>query len=302
MKFWKKSLIALILLGLLIGAYLSINIRSLSVEQISQDIFIIRGVGGNTSVLRTSEGAVVVDSMTFKQQGTLIKAKAEELTGEQVVLLINTHYHLDHTHGNPGFVADLQIVSTDRTLSHLQVLDAASWQGEAAKRLPNDTFTDRKEFNFGDKTIRVIHPGVGHTDGDLIVHFVEDDTLILGDLFFNQHYPNIDLEAGGSVQKWPATLDNVMQIDATTIVPGHGETSDINGLKQFQTFMRQLGTIGRLSADQKISLEDTIEQANLDTDAGYSEISFGGIPIGLDRHFVIRRAWEESNNEFELKN
>jgi len=273
MKFWKKSLIVLICLGFLIGAYLTINIRSLSVEKISQDLFIIRGVGGNTAVLRTSEGAVVVDSITFKQQGTLIKAKAEELAGEQVALLINTHYHLDHTHDNPGFDADLQIASTDRTLSHLQVLDAASWQGEAAERLPNDTITDRKEFNLDDKTIRVIHPGIGHTDGDLIVHFVEDDAFILGDPFFNQHYPNIDLEAGGSVQTWPTTLDKVMQISATTMVQGHGATGDISGLKQFQTFMRQLG-----------------------------EISFGGIPIGLDRHFVIRRAWEESNNEFELKN
>jgi glyoxylase-like metal-dependent hydrolase (beta-lactamase superfamily II) len=43
--------------------------------------------------------------------------------------------------------------------------------------------------------------------------FVEDKVLHTGDLFFNGRYPNIDLEAGGSVREWVATIDRVLELD-----------------------------------------------------------------------------------------
>ena len=302
MKFWKKCLITLAVLVITFAVFLIYNIPSLDVEKLNKDIFVIRGVGGNTTVLNTSAGAVVIDSMTFKQQGKLIKSKAEQLSGKQVVLLINTHYHLDHTHGNPGFDSGIKIMSTERTLSHLKKLDSNSWEGDAAFALPNETFSDMKEIKLGDKTLRLIHPGLGHTDGDLIVHFVEDDVLVLGDLFFNKHYPNIDLEAGGSIAAWPDTLDKVLAIGASTIIPGHGETTHNDAVVQFQTFMRQLHEVGQLSVEQNLSLEDTIKNAKFNADQQYTEIVFAGIPLGLDREFVLTRAWQEANKQFELKN
>lgn len=302
MKFWKKCIIALLLLIIIFVVYVLLNVRSLTVETVSEDIHVIRGMGGNTTVLNTDAGAVVIDSMTFKIQGSLIREKAEELTGKEVVLLVNTHYHLDHTHGNPGFKPGTQIVSTERTLSHLKALDADNWQGDAAKLLPNDTFTDRRQFKFGNKTITLIHPGRGHTDGDLVVLFEEDKTLVMGDLFFNQHYPNIDLEAGGSVQAWPATIDKVLALDFDTVIPGHGDTTDQAGLVGFQRMMKQLAQIGSSAASNNISLNQTLNSSEFSEDAGYQPIKFGGISLGLNREFVLQRSWEESTGNFELKN
>jgi len=302
MKFWKKCILALLLLIIIFVIYLLLNIRSLTVESLSDDIHIIRGIGGNTTVLNTDAGAVVIDSMTFKMQGSLIQEKAEQLTGKELVLLVNTHYHLDHTHGNPGFDPGIQVVSTERTLSHLQALDADNWQGDAAKLLPNDTFTDRKQFKFGNKTITLLHPGKGHTDGDLIVLFEEDKTLVMGDLFFNKHYPNIDLEAGGSVQAWPATLDKTLELDFNIVVPGHGDTSNRQGLISFQRMMTQLSSIGQSAAANNESLEDILKSTELSEDSGYEPITFAGFSLGLNREFVLRRAWEESTGNFEVKN
>ncbi len=302
MKFWKKCIIALLLLIVIFVVYVLLNVRSLTVETVSEDIHVIRGMGGNTTVLNTDAGAVVIDSMTFKIQGSLIREKAEELTGKEVVLLVNTHYHLDHTHGNPGFKPGTQIVSTERTLSHLKALDADNWQGDAAKLLPNDTFTDRRQFKFGNKTITLIHPGRGHTDGDLVVLFEEDKTLVMGDLFFNQHYPNIDLEAGGSVQAWPATIDKVLELGFDTVIPGHGDTTNRAGLVGFQRMMKQLAEIGSLAASNTTPLSDTLNSSALTEDAGYQPIKFGGISLGLNREFVLQRSWEESTGNFELKN
>jgi len=302
MKFWKKCILALLLLIVIFIIYILLNIRSLSVEKINDDIHVIRGVGGNTTVLNTDAGAVVIDSMTFKMQGSLIREQAEQLTGKEVVLLVNTHYHLDHTHGNPGFKPGIQIVSTQRTLSHLKVLDATNWQGEDAKLLPNDTFIDKKQFKFGNKTITLLHPGRGHTDGDLVVLFEEDKTIVTGDLFFNQHYPNIDLEAGGSVQAWPATIDSILALDFVTVIPGHGDTSNRTGLIRFQDMMRQLALIGRSAAANSTPLETTINSDQLSEDRGYQPIKVAGFPLGLDREFVLKRTWQESTGNFKRLN
>jgi glyoxylase-like metal-dependent hydrolase (beta-lactamase superfamily II) len=110
------------------------------VERVTDDLHMIKGLGGNVAVLKTGAGAVIVDTMTFTMQGTRIRHLAESLTGEQVVMVINTHYHGDHTHGNPGFLPGTQVLSTTRTLEHLNTLDAAYWTGDAAVLLPNHTF------------------------------------------------------------------------------------------------------------------------------------------------------------------
>lgn len=302
MKIWQCALLLFVVVVAVFAVYLIIQVRQLDVEQITDDLHIIRGVGGNTSVLRTDQGAVVVDSMTFPMQGRLIRAKVEALTGQPVALLINTHYHLDHTHGNPGFDSGTSVVATERTLSHLKVLDTDFWEGDAALLLPNDTFSDRKQFQLGNKTVTVIHPGRGHTDGDLIVWFEEDNAVALGDLFFNRHYPNIDLEAGGSVQAWPATLDNALALNAEVIIPGHGATTDQQGLRDFQRFMAELATLGKTAAENNESLEKMLTDSPLSADAGYEPITMAGIPIGLNRKFVLRRAWEEATGNVELKN
>ena len=302
MKLWKKLLIGLGIIILVFVTYILISVRSLSVEQLSDDLYVLRGMGGNVTVLKTDAGTVVVDSMTFPMQGGLIKSKAEALTGKDVSLLINTHYHLDHTHGNPAFKAGTPVVSTQQTLSHLKAFDEDFWQGDAAALLPNDTFTGERSIDMGNKTLRLIQAGNGHTDGDLVVLIEQEKTIIMGDLYFNQHYPNIDLEAGGSVQQWPTTIETLLALDFKHVVPGHGATSDRLGLEKFQLFMGQLKRIGSAAAADEKSLKETLKTAQLTADQNYTEIAFGGIPLGLDREFVITRAWEESTGNFERKN
>jgi cyclase len=302
MKLWKKLLFAAVIIVVAAALYLLISFRSISVEQVSPDLHVLFGVGSNTTVLNTDVGAVVIDSMTFPMQGALIRRMAEELTGKPVVLLINTHYHLDHTHGNPAFQEGTRVVSTERTLSHLKALDASFWEGDRAKLLPNDTFDDELKIELGNKTITLKTLGRGHTDGDLVAVIEEEKTIVMGDLFFNQHYPNIDLEAGGSVQEWPATLDAAFALEFETVVPGHGLITDRLGMRDFQRFMGQLATIGQMAVIDETPLEEALNSDQLNADKGYTEVTLAGISIGLNREFVLRRAWQESTGNFTRKN
>lgn len=294
LKFLKWTVIAVAVIALGGGAFVFYQVRSLDVERITDDLHLIKGLGGNVAVLKTGAGTVVVDTMTFTMQGARIRQLAESLTGEPIAMVINTHYHSDHTHGNPGFAPGIEVVSTERTLQHLHEIDASYWTGDAAALLPSHTFSDDLEIKLGSKTLQLHHPGRGHTDGDLVVVFVEDKTLHTGDLFFNQRYPNIDLEAGGSVAQWGDTLDAVLALPFVHVIPGHGDASDRDGLIQFQRFMRQLAAVGADAKAQRLSLQDTLRTTKLTEDRGYQPMEIPLI-LGLNRDFVIKRAWEEAN-------
>ena len=121
-----------------------------------------------------------------------------------------------------------------------------------------------------------------------------------GDLYFYKHYPNIDLEAGGSVQAWSGSIDKIMALDFDRVIPGHGPVTGREGLRQFQAFMGQLADIGNWSRSQNISLEETLKTDRLTEDANYEPLKLV-IPIGLNRDFVLRRAWEETHGAFELR-
>ncbi len=286
--------LAIVLLTTLVGggSFVYRQVTALSWERVHGDVYVINGLGGNVGVLKTRDGAVVVDTMTFAIQGERIRALAEELGGGPVHTVINTHYHRDHTHGNPAFGSARQIIATERTREHLLARDADSWKGEAAATLPNELVRDFLELRIGGKTLHLLHPGRGHTDGDLVVLFVEDRVIHLGDLLFNRRYPRIDRPGGGSAREWISTLDRALEMDFEQVIPGHGEITDAAGLKAFQRFLSEAvrEVEGAVAAGR--SREQAQAEIELDSDAGYRP---GGLPpiVVLDLPGVIGEIWDE---------
>ncbi|MEW6269682.1 MAG: MBL fold metallo-hydrolase, partial [Thermodesulfobacteriota bacterium] len=274
------------------GIYVYRQITHLTHQRVTDDVHVIFGLGGNVGVLRTGEGTVVVDTMTFPLQGERVRALAEELTGEPVVAIVNTHYHSDHTHGNPGFAEHVRIVATERTRRHLLERDRDFWEGREGF-VPGETFHDEHVLRFGRKTIRLVHPGRGHTDGDLVALFVEDGVVHMGDLLFEDRYPNVDLEAGGSVERWPATLEAVKALPFERVIPGHGAVTDRAGIDRFRGFLVELWRAGETARASGWTLDETLERTRLTKDA-HLEPFVIPLFVRLDRDFVVRRAWEEA--------
>jgi glyoxylase-like metal-dependent hydrolase (beta-lactamase superfamily II) len=287
------ALILIVLLG--IGAiYAYQRVATLEAARVTDDVHVLQGLGGNVGVLKTERGAVIVDTMTFRMQGDRVREQAEKLGGGPTQAIINTHYHIDHTHGNPAFAAGTRVIATQLTRDYLLHFDGPYWQGDAAATTPNETFDgELHELRIGGKTIRLLHPGRGHTGGDLVVLFVEDRVVHMGDLYVNGMYPNIDLEAGGSVKEWAETLDRVLALDFDHVIPGHGPVTDRAGIVAFQRFQRELWQLAEQGAREGKSFEQTRELPGLDADAGFTAMRIP-LVMSLDRDFVIRRAWQEA--------
>lgn len=253
---------------------------------------------GNVSVLRTGEGAVVVDTMATRGQGAAVLRKAKEITGEAVAVVINTHHHFDHTHGNRAVPGDATLIASFQARQRMADGGRPWQQALQSCDLPGTPFGQCRTIRLGGKTILVVHPGRGHTDGDLVVLFKEDRVLHAGDLYFHHRYPNIDLKAGGSVRAWAKTLDKVIDLPFDHVIPGHGKrVGDQADMEQFREFVLELANVSVRAEEERWTLEDTLESAELSTDAEYKS---HGIPVlaRLDRKFVLRRAWQEAASCF----
>ena len=293
-KFVIRALVLLALAAAGAAIYAYQTVATLDAEKITNDVSVIFGLGGNVGVLRTDRGSVIVDTMTFRMQGERIREEADRLTGREVSVILTTHYHGDHTHGNPGFPGGTRIVATQRTKELMSAFDAGYWTGAAAATMPNETFDTSHEISLGGKTVRASFVGRGHTSGDLVVLFVEDRVIHLGDLLVNQRYPNVDLEAGGSIEQWIGTLDRVLAMDGyDRVIPGHGAVTDREGIRRFQSFLKELWAQASAAAAAKQTLEETLRSVKLTQDAGYETIAIPFV-LRLDRDFVVKRAWQEA--------
>jgi glyoxylase-like metal-dependent hydrolase (beta-lactamase superfamily II) len=89
---------------------------------------------------------------------------------------------------------------------------------------PTDVFTDRVSLDLGGRRVELVHPGLGHTDHDVVVHVPDAGVLFAGDLV-EQGQP-LSIGPDSTLARWPATLDAVLALGPRTIVPGHGEPVD----------------------------------------------------------------------------
>ena len=102
------------------------------VEQLEDNLFVLRGAGGNTAVFVTSDGVAVVDTM-MAGWGRPILDAIKKLTTKPVTMIINTHTHFDHVSGNVEFPATVEVVAhenTQRLMHEWNLITGFNFAGE----------------------------------------------------------------------------------------------------------------------------------------------------------------------------
>jgi glyoxylase-like metal-dependent hydrolase (beta-lactamase superfamily II) len=279
----------------LAGSFIYYRIHTLEITQLSQSLRVVgAGVGGNVAILETDQGAVVVDTLLTASQARRISTHIREVGAAPVAAVINTHYHSDHTHGNPALADGARVIATDQTRRYLERFDAEYWTGARQQAFPNELFSDEHEIVVGGKTIRIYRFGRGHTGGDLVVLFVEDRVLHAGDLFFHRRFPVVDAKAGGSIREWVRTLDRVLALEFDTVIPGHGSVAERGDLVAFRAFLAALWVAAEAAQQQGWTLAETLDRTRLQGIERF-ERTVMSIITGHDRDYLIERAWEEAS-------
>lgn len=202
--------------------------------EVGTGIYMLAGeggfTGGNLGLLVGDDGVVLIDD-SMPPFLDIMTSAIEEIAGQPVDFLINTHVHGDHTGNNETLGKTAHIVAHENLRKHLVTKGVKTEDGmkpAAKSALPVITFNDEMSFHLNDQPANVIHVPQAHTDGDSIIHFSQANVIHAGDTFFNGLFPYIDLDSGGTVDGYINAQMKVISLsnDETTIIPGHGPLSN----------------------------------------------------------------------------
>ena len=198
----------------------------ISADQISGSVYMLTGAGGNIGASVGVDGTLIIDDQ-FAPLGERIQNALNAINGGKPRLVLNTHFHGDHTGSNARFGLDGTIIAHDNV--RIRLLDA---EGVERSALPLVTYADRIHVHFNDDDIELIHLPAGHTDGDSVVWFKQANVIHLGDHLFNGSFPFIDVASGGSVEGYVANLEAVQAMVPADIqiIPGHGELATVQAV------------------------------------------------------------------------
>jgi cyclase len=219
-----------------------IGSASIETTKLADRLVMLSGPGGNVVVLSGSEGKVVVDSFV-QPAWPRLKATLDGLDGAPLKILIDTHWHFDHSDNNANFrsagAGILAHENTKKRLAEPHDLLGMHFEPSPAEALPTDTFADRRTVTANGDQIILAYVPPAHTDTDILVHFSKGNVLHMGDLFFNGAYPFIDASTRGNINGMISASGRALQMvdDKTRIVPGHGPLGDRAALQRYRTML-----------------------------------------------------------------
>jgi len=248
---------------------------TLDVVKLKDDLFVIHNdyVPGNTTVMVTNEGLILVDDK-FEIDHATILAELKKISSQPVKYVINTHHHGDHSGGNPKLQAlGAQVVT--------------SWQARQnmvegkQPGLSNITIENKASLYLGGKRVDLFYFGRGHTNGDIVALFPAQRVLASGDLFtIGDTTPElVDYPGGGSAKQWPQTIEGVLSLDFDQVVPGHGTVGTKADMRKFHDTAVRLRTRVHDMIVQKKSKDEIAKM--LTAEFHYAEFHLGMSLDGL---------------------
>ncbi|MCD4534510.1 MBL fold metallo-hydrolase [Nocardioides sp. cx-169] len=232
----------------------------------------------NVTLVRGSDGLLLVDTHASTQAAARVVDDVQALGVGEVTAAINTHEHFDHTFGNHevrrayGAVpihaheaaAERTVLAGERAQDRYRedVDDPHRDEVLATEIVPADhTFSSAVVLDLGDRVVELVHPGRGHTAGDLVVRVPDCDVLLAGDLVEESAPPAYGDDC--YPLEWPWTLDILLGLttSASVVVPGHGAVVD----REYVEVQRnQVGLVAQSIRDlagRGVRAEDALEAA-----------------------------------------
>jgi len=239
----------------------------IKVTKVSGNIYMLEGQGGNIAASVGEDGIVIVDD-EFAPLAEKIQAALKNLgiTDKPVRFVINTHYHGDHTGGNPPFAnSGSTIIAQDNVRKRL-ISGGTAGNGGSMKMenkpaekpaLPIITFEHDVTVHLNGEDIRALHFPAGHTDGDAIIFFPKNNVVHMGDDFVRYGFPFIDVASGGSVQ---GMIDGVEKAAAqlppdVKVIPGHGVLSNLDDVRAYIVMLKETSAAVQKALDAHKTLD-----------------------------------------------
>jgi glyoxylase-like metal-dependent hydrolase (beta-lactamase superfamily II) len=187
---------------------------SIKTVPVADGLYMLMGQGGNIGVSVGADGVLLIDDQYAPMNDKIVAA-----IGAIIIAHDNVRKRMNATHFSSFFRSESP--------------------PSPPAALPVVTFDSTVTLHLNSLTIQVQHVPPAHTDGDSVIWFHEANVVHLGDTFFNELYPFIDVDSGGSIRGMISAIDGaLLHINAATkIMPGHGPLADKQALERYRAML-----------------------------------------------------------------
>lgn len=207
----------------------------------------------NGGIVIGSDSVLVIDPFQNPALGNLMLDTVKTLTDKPVKYVLNTHYHFDHTGGNP--VASQGIPIIGRGLIR-EFMSGRNRELDPNLRMPDIIVHSESDIWLGDRLVK-LQRAEGHSGGtDLIAYVPDTNVLFAGDIVFNKRFPYM---GDSNIRDWQGSLYRLIATypDAK-VLPGHGEVTDKTGLQEFQAYFSDLERLALEWKAQNLTKEEVL--------------------------------------------
>lgn len=237
----------------------------------------------NAGIVDLGDQTLIFDTSNTPAAARDLLVAAQAFTGREPNFVINSHWHGDHVRGNQVFAPETHVVSTVKTADLITTLGQSQLQfqrenlprlyaeeeaklaaatDEAQKaaiaqtmafyyptltalpelelRPPNLTFERKMTFVGSQRTVELISDGGGHSPSDAYLYLPDCDVVFIADLMFVGFHAFI---SNGDPDVNVRLLADVLRLEPTAVVPGHGSVGTAADLHFMQRYLRTLQQI-----------------------------------------------------------
>jgi glyoxylase-like metal-dependent hydrolase (beta-lactamase superfamily II) len=223
----------------------------------------------NAGVIIGDRAVIVVDSLTNAAMTQILLAEIRRVTDKPIRFLINTHSHFDHVYTNHLF-PETTVISTHEGREQTKANRKVQGKHDALfSRLFPDvdlrggryalqdmSFSGSLSIYQGEREVRVLELGVGHSESDVVVHLPGEKIVFCGDVFLNGLPP---LPGEGHVTQTIAHYKAIEALEAEIYVAGHGDPGSLADVRAQRTELESQFQHARECFEQDMSYDAALQ-------------------------------------------
>jgi glyoxylase-like metal-dependent hydrolase (beta-lactamase superfamily II) len=230
---------------------------------VADNVYVFRYGGHQSMFVVTPAGVIATDPIAYLRPhaAQVYLEEIRKVTQAPIRYLVYSHHHYDHIAGGKPFKEAGALVIAHRN---------ARTRLEALKHpdvvLPDMIVDDRSTLEVGGTRVDLIYVGRNHSDSSLVALLPKEKILFAVDFIPVQAVMFRDMP-DGYLPDWFDSLDRVLALDWTSLVPGHpgpggrmGTKDDVRALKQYLT---DLSSATRELSDQGKCFDEAIKSLQL---------------------------------------
>lgn len=280
--------------------------KKISFDEIGRNLYAFTAEGDpNSGIIVGDDGVMVVDAQATPVMALEVIERVRKVTDKPIKYVLLSHYHAVRVLGASAY-ADAQILASDSTRELIVERGQQDKDSEIGRfpRLfravesipgltwPTITFQQQMSVWLGNREVRIMQIGRGHTAGDVIAWVPDANVVFSGDLV---EYHSACYCGDAHLADWPKTLDRLSQFKANALVPGRGAalaTPDKvrDGIEGTRDFLSTLYGSAKSSVAKGLSLKEAFAAAREAMDPKFSSYA-------IYEHcmpFNVARAYDEA--------